>query len=372
MSRIASLEVRLIKSRLKTKRAQGVGSVERDVKRVVVRLRTASGAEGWGECAPWEVFSGTAEQAAAALDLYLRPLVIGTNPRAIQATLAVCDKALYEHWEAKAALEMALFDLCGKLSNLPVYDLLGGMVRSRIPLSFSLANPDDGADVALAKAMCADGHRVFKVKTGFSDHANDMRRLARFRKELPADIDLRIDYNQGLAAHDALRCCRDMEFFKPSFIEQPVKRPLIHVMAALTAALDTPVMADESAFTPAEALRVVEARAADIVSVKLMKSGGILAGRKTNAICEAAGIPCYGGTLFEGGIALAAGTHFIAATANMSMGCEFYMPKYAFESDILVENVAVEDGHVIVPHGAGLGIEIDESALKAATLELRG
>ena len=371
MSKIAGFEVRLIVSRLKTARAQGVGTVQRDVKRVILRLTTDDGLVGWGECAPWEVFSGTAEQAAAALDLYLRPLVLGADPRDIQATLARCDKALYEHWEAKAALEMALFDLVGKAANLPVYDLLGGRVRARIPLSFSLANPDTAHDVAVAKAMCATGHFVFKVKTGFSTHANDMARLTRFRAELPANIDLRIDFNQGLEAQDAIRFCRDMESFRPTFIEQPVKRPLIHVMAAIAAAIDTPLMADESAFTAVEALRVVEARAADIVSVKLMKSGGILGGRKTNAICEAAGVPCYGGTLFEGGIALAAGTHFIAATANMSMGCEFYMPKYAFESDILIDDVAVEAGHVIVPEGAGLGVQVDEAKLKAATVEVR-
>jgi muconate cycloisomerase len=371
MDRITGYEVRLITSRLKTARAQGVGTVQRDVKRVILRLGTADGLEGWGECAPWEVFSGTAEQAAAALDLYLRPLVLGVDPRQIQAILARCDKALYEHWEAKAALEMALFDLVGKAAGLPVYDLLGGQVRARIPLSFSLANPDTAHDVAVGKAMCAQGHFVFKVKTGFSTHANDMARLARFRAELPATIDLRIDFNQGLEAWNAIRFCRDMESFKPTFIEQPVKRPLIHVMAAIAEALDTPLMADESAFTAVEALRVVEARAADIVSVKLMKSGGILGGRKTNAICEAAGIPCYGGTLFEGGIALAAGTHFIAATANMSLGCEFYMPKYAFDSDILVEDMAVESGHVVVPTGPGLGIRVDEAKLKAATAMVR-
>ena len=81
------------------------------VKRVLVRLRTDVGVEGLGEAAPWEVFSGTAEAALAALDIYLRPIVVGADPRRIQAIMAACDRALYENVEAKAAVEMALFDI---------------------------------------------------------------------------------------------------------------------------------------------------------------------------------------------------------------------------------------------------------------------
>lgn len=369
--KVAALEARLIASPIKMKRSQGVGTVAGSVKRVILRLRTKDGVEGLGEAAPWEVFSGTAEAALAALDTYLRPIVIGADPWRIQEVMAACDRALFEHPEAKAAVEMALFDICGKIAGRPVHDLIGGRVRDRVPLSVSIANPDIGADIAMAKSLYAEGVRIFKVKTGFSTRENDLARLTRIRTDLPPDIDLRVDYNQGLEAYDALRHCREVEAFKPTFIEQPVKRPLLAVMAALTAALDTPVMADEAAFNAAEAQRVVEMRAADIVSVKLMKSAGILGARKINAICEAAGIPCYGGTLWEGGIALAAGTHFISGTANMSLGCEFYMPKVALGEDILARMTPIVDGHVMVPEGPGLGVELDEDALERQTLEKR-
>ena len=369
--RVTGLEARLIATGIKMKRSQGIGSVQGKVKRILLRLQTDAGVVGIGEAAPWEVFSGTAEAALAALDLYLRPIVVGADPRRIQSIMAACDRALYDNFEAKAAVEMALFDICGKLAGLPVSDLLGGAVRDRIPMSFSIANPDIDADVAMAKRLHGEGVRIFKVKTGFSDHANDMRRLTKLRKELPDDIDLRVDYNQGLQSWEALPKLREIEQFKPTFIEQPVPRPQLDVMAALTAALDTPVMADEAVFSPAEALRLVEKRAADIVSVKLMKSGGILNARKINAICETAGIPCYGGTLWEGGVALAAGALAIAATANMSLGCEFYMPKFVLEEDVLTEIVPIEDGHVVVPKGPGLGVTLNEDAVERLTIEKR-
>jgi len=368
--RIARIEVRLLHARLRSKRSHGVGSVEGVTKRVVVRLVTAAGIEGWGEAAPWAVFSGTAEAVAAAIDIYLRPLLAGADPRRIDALLRAAERALFAHPEAKAAVEMALWDIAGKALGAPVHDLLGGLVRETIPLSFSLANPDTEADVAAAQALIAQGVRIFKVKTGFSIHAEDLRRLTRFREALPG-IDLRVDYNQGLQPWDAIRTLRDIEAFHPTFIEQPVPRDQRAAMAAITAALDTPVMADESVFSPTEMLEAARLRIADLVSIKLMKAGGIGPARRIAAIAEAAGMPCYGGTLFEGGIALAAATHLIAATENFPLGCEFYAPRFALEQDILAPAVAVEQGAVVVPTGPGLGITVDMAALAAQTVALR-
>lgn len=369
--KIDGLAIHLIATEMKSKRAHGVGDVEHRVRRVILELRTADGLVGLGEAAPWEVFSGTAEAAAAAIDVYLRPVLIGADPAQAPAIMAACDKALIGHTEAKAAVEMALLDLCGKAAGLPVWALLGGRCRETIALSFSLANPDLDRDIETAKAMIAEDHRIFKVKTGFADHATDLARLARLRKELPASVDLRVDYNQGLAAWDALPKLRDVEHFKPTFIEQPVPRHARDAMAALTAALDTPVMADESVFSPEDMLDAARGRICDLVSVKLMKAGGMARARAIAEIAAAASMPCYGGTLWEGGIALAAGCHFIAATPNMSLGCEFYAPRYAFANDVVAPPLKIEGGRVRVPDGPGLGMTLDRDALQAATLAAR-
>ena len=127
--------------------------------------------------------------------------------------------------------------------------------------------------LAFAKRLVAQGVNIFKVKTGFSSHREDLRRLERLRADLPPTVDLRVDYNQGLDPWDAIRQIRDVEAFRPTFIEQPVKRDQRAAMAAITRAIDTPIMADESVFSPAEAIEMVRGEIADLVSIKIMKSG---------------------------------------------------------------------------------------------------
>ncbi|AWN55510.1 enolase C-terminal domain-like protein [Methylobacterium sp. 17Sr1-1] len=361
---IEHLRVVLIESPIRMARRQGVGDVKGTVKRVLLALTTREGIVGWGEAAPWEVFTGTAEGAFSALDTYLRPLILGRSARHVRALSADLDRALTGHTDAKAAVEMALFDILGHAAGLSVAELLGGRVRDRIPLSFSIADPDFEADLARMHAMTAEGHRLFKVKTGVKSHAEDLAHLGAMRAAFGEGIDLRVDYNQALAPFGALRTLRDVEAFRPTFIEQPVARRHLDAMAELTAAIETPILADESCFDAADALEVVRRRAADAVSVKLMKCGGMLKAQSLMAIAETAGLPGYGGTLWEGGIALAAGTQLIAATPGISLGCEFYMPHHVLTEDVLEARVPVEAGAVVVPQGPGLGIAVSEAAIR--------
>lgn len=362
--RITGLTVYITDIPVLIKRRHGSGDVEGSVRNAILKLETDAGITGWGDAAPWAVFTGTVEAVAAALHVYLRPILIGADPTRIEALLADADHAVVGHPEAKAAMEMALFDIVGQASGLPVAELLGGRCRDSIPLSFSVADPDFDRDMEMVQRLYGEGLRLFKMKTGFAGHAADLRRMERFRKEVPADAELRIDYNQGMAAYDAIRQLRDVEAFRPTFIEQPVPGHQRAALAEITRALDTPVLADESVFTPTDALAVAAGRMADLVSVKIMKHGGMLAGRKVSAICEAAGIACYGGDMFETGIAHLAGTHMIAATPNISLGCEFYQATYFLERDLLAEPFPVVDGRVIVPRTPGLGIRIDEDRVR--------
>ncbi len=364
---VERLGVHHLRIPVKSPRDHGSGLVADSVEIVLVRLDTKSGVSGWGEAAPWSVFTGTAEQAAAALDRYLRPLVIGADTADIPAIMAKADAALTGHREAKAALETALYDCRGRLLGLPVHALLGGRFRDRIALSVSLADPDFEADLALLDRLTADGIGIVKVKTGASDHRFDLRRLERLRADFP-QLDVRVDYNQGMAPHEARRRLADIESFDVSFIEQPVPRTCWAAMADLTGALKTPVLADESVFGPDEAVRAVAERFCDLISVKLMKAGGLRRGMAVAAIAEAGGMACYGGDMFETGLAHLAGTHMIAASANISLGCEFYQAKYYLARDILAEPFPIDNGAVVVPEGAGLGIDVDVAAVNAHTI----
>ncbi|MFC3124599.1 enolase C-terminal domain-like protein [Pseudoroseomonas globiformis] len=354
----------LVESPIKMARAQGVGSVRGSVKRVLIELSTRCGVTGWGEAAPWEVFTNTPESAFSALDLYLRPVVIGHPARHVRALMAKLDRTVTGCTDAKAGIEMAVLDILGQSQGVSVADLLGGRVRESIPLSFSIADPDFAADLARMHAMVPAGNRLFKVKTGVKPHAEDMAHLEAIRDAFGDTVDLRLDYNQALEPFRAMTVLREVDRFRPTFIEQPVPRRHLDAMAGFAQALDTPILADESCFDATDLLEVVRRQAADAISVKLMKCGGMLKAQAMMAIADTAGLPGYGGTLWEGGIALAAGTQLIAASAGISLGCEFYMPHHVLTEDVLEERIPHENGAVIVPKAPGLGIRVSEHSLK--------
>jgi len=288
---IARIRVFLIASPIKMARRQGVGDVQGSVKRVLLEITSSSGVIGWGEAAPWAVFSGTAEAAFSALDQYYRDALMGKPVHAIRKLMQELDRVLVHHDEAKAAIEMALFDIVGKLANLSVAELLGGRVRDEIPLSFSIADPDFDADLVRMRQMVAMGHRIYKVKTGVNSHRLDLAHLEAIRHEFGEDIDLRVDYNQALPPFGAITLLRDVAQYRPTFIEQPVPRDCLSALAAYARALDTPILADESCFSARDLLHIIRLEAAAAISVKLMKTGGMLKAQALMAIADAAHVP---------------------------------------------------------------------------------
>jgi muconate cycloisomerase len=264
--------------------------------------------------------------------------------------------------EAKAALDTALLDLQGRVAGLPVWALLGGRCRDTIPLSCSIADPDFDKDLRLMARLKADGVRIIKLKAGFRDHAFDMMRLERLRADYP-EFDIRVDYNQGLHQDTALACVRDVAQFRPTFIEQPVRAHLRDLMKRIRDAIDVPLLADESVFGPEDMLLGVALGIADGVSVKIMKAGGLARAQTVARMADAAGLQAYGGDMFESGLAHLAGAHMIAATPEITLGCEFYQASYFLIEDILAEPFPVFDGHVVVPTTPGLGVDVDVDRL---------
>jgi muconate cycloisomerase len=120
-------------------------------------------------------------------------------------------------------------------------------------------------------------------------------------------------------------------------------------------------------FSPAEAIEMARYRFADLVSIKIMKSGGIVKAREISAIAAAAGIAGYGGTMFEGGLAIAAGLHLVASTPNISLGAEFYTSTYVMGEEVLATPIAIVNGKTIVPTGPGLGVTVDPARVARIT-----
>ncbi|MEM7269885.1 MAG: enolase C-terminal domain-like protein [Pseudomonadota bacterium] len=345
-----------------SRRDHGIGSVEGACEVVVLRLTSEGGAVGWGEASPWSVFTGTPEAAFAALDRYLRPHIVG---RSVSDRAAIMDDALYGVaycTDAKAALESALLDLEGRVLGRPVWALLGEKTRTAIPLSVSLANPNFEEDVALLHRLREDGVRIVKIKTGFADHAFDVMRLERLKTDFP-EFKVRIDFNQGLKLEEADHRVTELDALAPDFIEQPVRAHHFDAMARLRSQTQQPLLADESVFGPEDMSRAVREQIADGVSIKIMKSGGLSRARTVARMAVQNGLTAYGGDMFEAGLAHLAGAHMIAATPEITLGCEFYQATYYLEEDILAEPFPVANGEVVVPDDPGLGIVPDVGKL---------
>lgn len=361
--KIVAMDVWHLALPVNSRRDHGIGTVADAIEIVVVRLTAESGQTGYGEGSPWSVFTGTPEASYAALDRYLRPFVVGRKLSEFSETMALCRRAVVHCTEAKSALESAWLDLAGRILKKPVWALIGEQCRDRIPLSVSLANPDFDADKVLAARLIDDGVGVVKLKTGFRDHAFDMMRLDYLHTHCP-QLTVRIDYNQGLSIDEALNQVPEIDRLGPSFIEQPVAHYEYATMAQLRGMTDAPLLADESVFGPHDMHRAVKENICDGVSVKIMKSAGMVQGMEVAEIAGDAGLPAYGGDMFETGLAHLAGVHMIACAPNITLGCEFYHATYYLNEDLLCEPFPIENGDVLVPDGPGLGMEIDLSRLE--------
>lgn len=361
------MEVRQCRVPVVSPRDHGIGRVADAVDVVLVRLTAEDGSEGWGEASPWSVFTGTAEASFAALDRYLRPLITGRPMAERGAIVAALPHAVAHATEAKAALETALLDLAARRAGLPMHALLGGAVRRHIPLSVSLADPDFDRDRALIDRITADGVGIVKLKAGVRDHAFDLMRLEVLRADWP-DLRVRVDYNQGLSPETAERQVRDVARFAPDFIEQPVRADHWPLMARLRDAVGVPLLADESVFGPEDMARAIREGIADGVSIKIMKAGGLARAQTVARMAGAAGLSAYGGDMFETGIAHVAGTHMIAATPEITLGCEFYQARYYLAEDLLAHPFDISDGMVVVPDGPGLGAVPDPDRIARTTV----
>lgn len=345
-----------------SRRDHGIGSVAGGIEVIVVRLTSEGGSQGFGEASPWVVFTGSVEASIAALDRYIRPLVVGQKIGERAKIMAKVEACVAHCTEAKAAIDMALLDLTGHIYYLPVWALIGGKVRDKIPLSVSIANPDFDADIALMERLREDGVGTVKLKAGFRDLDFDTMRMERIRTDYP-QFKLRIDYNQGLAIEDAIPEVALADQFDPDFIEQPVAAAQWAKMAQIRQAIKAPLIADESVFSPADMARAVDQQICDGISVKLMKSGSIAHGQSIARFAASNGLMAYGGDMFETGLAHLAGIHMIAATEEITLGCEFYQSTYYLVEDILESALSIKDGHILVPNEKGLGIGVDMDKL---------
>ncbi len=333
---------------------------------VFVRLETSDGLVGWGEAAclggpTWSEES--AESVAATIERYIAPWLRGRDAGHIEALRTEMARRIQGNPFARAAVEMALWDLNGRALGVPVHRLLGGRVRDRVPLSWSLAVTDPKAEVDEARAMVARGHRIFKIKTGAHSLADDLRRVESIRAAVGPEVSLRVDANQGWDRATALKAIHALASYDLAFVEQPLPRWDLEGMAELGRRVDVPLMADESCFTPHDALTIARLGGVGILGLKVTKSAGILGTMAIARIAEAAGLGAYVGCMIETSLGTAAYLHVALAATPVTWGCELFGP-LLLAGDITGDPVRYDDGAIVALDGPGLGVDVDETALK--------
>jgi muconate cycloisomerase len=343
---------------------------------VIARVFTDEGIDGLGEATvikEWggdygRYFGESPAVTANVIESILGPALVGQDPFNLEAAHRRMDIAVKGYPYAKTAMDEALHDIKGKALGVPVYQLLGGLVREEVPIAHSLGWMEYEEATAEAVAAVDEGIRTIKIKVG-RDPKYDVRIVREVREAIGTDRDIVVDANQGWPTpKHAIAILREMQEYGVRYAEQPVEG--IARMARVAQAVDVPIMADESAWTPQDVLEIVRLGAADMISLYTTKPGGLFKAKKVAAVAEAAGLPLNVNGSHETGVGNAGNLHLVASTAAVTEAGVFpvtslredqptQMAGKMYLDDIVTRPFEYRDGCLIVPSAPGLGVELD-------------
>jgi L-alanine-DL-glutamate epimerase-like enolase superfamily enzyme len=326
----------------------------------LVRVDTDAGVTGWGEIAmSW----GRVGRALCRdMELTINPVLIGTDPRDIAACSVALSRVLHLPTDgahaARAAVEMALLDICGKILDVPAYRLLGGRVRDTVPVSWPIPWGAVDATVEQAVVAVSNGFRTVKLKIGRTGRI-DREVVAAVRVAVGHDVAIKVDANMAYhSANAAYAALRPLEEFDLQLIEQPLPPQDLDELARLRDRLVTPLMVDESCWHLRDVGEIVRRGAADVLNIYVTEMGGPLQAWKAFAAAEAAGLVGLLGSQCELGLATAACAHVGVAVPNLAYESDVVGP-LRYPHDIVINPPKIINGELHVPDGPGLGVEID-------------
>ncbi len=334
-----------------------------DMPTIFVRIETDKGIVGWGEAVPDQNVTGeTWESTYQIIKHELAPLIINEDPFAIDRIHQKFNHKINGVPSAKAALDIAIYDLMGKITGQPVYQLIGGKAHEelQVPRVISIKDPQEMAEDA--RSFVAAGFRNIKMKVG-TNADTDIERIKAVRNAIGNTIQLRVDANQGWNRIEALKVIRETTDCHVDWYEQPVKAHDIRALKEIRSVVNNKVMIDEGVHNIYDLVNVIEMRAADMLNIKLMKSGGIYPALALASLAEAADMPCQVGSMVESAIGTMAGAH-LAMSKNIIQTNEMVGP-LMFIKDVAKVHY---NGDVIqFSNKPGLGIEVDEAYVNEIT-----
>ncbi len=328
----------------------------------VIRIVDESGLEGLGEISI--TFPRVGHSLCHAAAYLIAPAVIGLDGLARPRILAEIDRLLAGELSApyiRAAFEMALLDLAGKHYGAPVYELLGGRMRDRVPLAWGVYQKSPQEMAADAAAGVQAGFHAIKLKVGraLGDDLAAVRAVA-----AAVDIPLRLDANGAWSCvADAARAIEALaDVARIAWVEQPLPRHDLDGLRLLRQRTSVPIMADESCQSLHDAYNLARAQAADVLNLYVVEAGGLEAAAAIFAFGAAVGIPCILGSQAEMGIGTAACAHLAVAVRNLPYACETFGP-LRYCRDIVANPISIDSGYLTPPEGPGLGVALDWDAI---------
>ena len=282
----------------------------------IVVIEDDKGRFGIGEACPsWRITGETIDTAIGSLEV-LAPMLLGEDPLRIGYLVERMDSALLGNPSAKAALDIALHDLAGKILGVPVWKLLGGHSPGPVSTDYTVGIDEPERMAQEAARLVEEGFREIKVKVG-ENPERDLERVRAIRKAVGDGITVRIDANQGWSPQEAVWVLREMEPFRVQLVEQPVPFWDLEGLRYVRERSPIPVMADEAVHSPRDALRAIRAGAVDYINIKLMKAGGLHRAKEIAAISRAAGLANMIGSMVETDIGATAAIHFALSEGNV-------------------------------------------------------
>lgn len=338
---------------------------------VITEVHSDEGLMGIGQAtisrAPYSEYGETLEGAVNAINNYLAPALIGLAPSHIETAHNRMDAVLTANPFAKTSIDIALHDLFGKSVNLPLYSLFGGSHVDNVPLAFAIGQFPTEELVEKAREGLELGYKFLKLRVGI-DIETDIANLSALRNDLGENIPISVDFNTAMyqlhkRPDKAINYIKKLEQFNIDTIEQPVAGWDLERMAEINKAIDTPIVADECVWTLYDTMRVIRYRAADVIKIKLIKTGGFHKARKISALCEAAGVPLVVGHGVAGAIQNFAEAHFAKAMPSWKPPGE--MNGFLKLKSDIAEAPTIEDGNIILSDKPGLGVEVIEAETKS-------
>jgi o-succinylbenzoate synthase len=353
--KISDIKFGTLRVPLKTPFKTALRTVDK-IEDIVVMIGTDTGHTGYGEAPATAVITGdTHGSIVEAIRHYIWPRVVGQDVANLNHLTQLIQGAMEKNSSAKAAVEIAVYDLWGQLYDAPLYRLLGGgdpLITTDITISV------DYIDKMVADSISAveRGFESLKIKVG-KDIGVDIERVKAVHAAVEGRALLRLDANQGWTAKQAVYALQTLEDagVRLELVEQPVKAQDLNGMKYVTERVHTPIMADESVFGPTEVVELIRMRAADIINIKLMKTGGISNAIRIADIAAMYGVECMIGCMLETGISVAAAVHVAVAKSDAITKIDLDGPSLCTFNPI-DGGVIFNDSEISVTDAPGLGI----------------